>query len=160
MFGDADNVDWTDATMLGGTLYPNGLIFVNEDTGTGNGEIWMMLPDGSGLTKIGDTTGISGSTESSGILDISQLVGYEPGSVLLTSNQGSNASLSVLINPEATLVPEPSGHCVGFTWYCRPGTGRVAETAESITLVGETDPPISVGPFFVSANLHSEHFAL
>ena len=107
-FGDADNVDWTDATTLGGTTYANGLIFVNEDTGTGNGEIWVNEPDGSGLTKIGDTTGIANSTETSGILDISTLVGYQPGSVLLTNNQGSNASLSVLINPAATLVPEPS----------------------------------------------------
>ena len=107
-FGDADNVDWSDATTLGGTTYAEGLIFVNEDTGTGNGEIWMLEPDGSGLTKIGDTTGISGSTETSGILDISGIVGYNPGSVLLTNNQSSNASLSVLINPDATPVPEPS----------------------------------------------------
>ena len=107
-FGDADNVDWSDATTLGGTTYAEGLIFVNEDTGTGNGEIWMLEPDGSGLTKIGDTTGISGSTETSGILDISGIVGYNPGSVLLTNNQSSNASLSVLINPGATPVPEPS----------------------------------------------------
>ena len=33
-FGDADNVDWTEATILGGVTYPNGLIFVNEDSGT------------------------------------------------------------------------------------------------------------------------------
>ena len=101
-------MDWSDATTLGGTTYADGLIFVNEDTGTGNGEIWMLEPDGSGLTKIGDTTGISGSSETSGILDISVMVGYNPGSVLLTNNQSSNASLSVLINPDATPVPEPS----------------------------------------------------
>ena len=108
-FGDPDNVDWTDATTLDGTTYSSGLIFVNEDTGTGNREVWMLLTDGTGLTKIGDTAGISTSTETSGILDISVLVGYQPGSVLLTSNQGTIASLSVLINPAATLlVPEPS----------------------------------------------------
>jgi hypothetical protein len=107
-FGDADNVEWTAATTLQGTRYPNGLIFVNEDSGTNNGEIWMNEPDGSGLIKIGDTIGISGALETSGILDISRLVGYRPGSVLLTSNQGSNASLSVLINPNATRVPEPT----------------------------------------------------
>lgn len=106
-FGDADNVDWTDSTILNGNVFPNGLIFVNEDTGTGNGEIWMNDPDGSYLTKIGDTALVSGSTETSGILDVSGLVGYAPGSVLLTSNQGSNASLSVLINPDATLLPVP-----------------------------------------------------
>jgi hypothetical protein len=107
-FGDADNVDWTAATLLNGVHYPQGLIFVNEDSGTSNGEIWMNEPDGSGLIKIGDTIGISGATETSGILDISGLVGYNPGSILLTSNQGTNASLSVLINPNATPVPEPT----------------------------------------------------
>ena len=63
----------------------------------------MLSPDGTGLTKIGDTAGISSSTETSGILDISVLVGYQPGSVLLTSNQGTTASLTVLINPAATV---------------------------------------------------------
>jgi hypothetical protein len=107
-FGDADNVDWTAATTLGGSEFPDGLIFVNEDTSTDSGEIWMMQPDGSGLVKIGDTAGISGSDESTGIVDISALVGYNPGSILLTNNQGSNSSLSVLINPNATAIPEPS----------------------------------------------------
>jgi hypothetical protein len=106
-FGDPDNVDWTDATTLNGVTYPDGLIFVNEDSGTANGEIWMMKPDGSGLSLIGDTIGISAATETTGILDISKLVGYRPGSVLLTANQGNTASLTVLINPYATLVPEP-----------------------------------------------------
>jgi hypothetical protein len=108
LFGDADNVDWTGATLLDGTAYPDGLIFVNEDSGTANGETWMLKPDGSGLIKIADTIGISTASETSGILDISGLVGYRPGSVLLTSNQGTTGSLSVLINPDATLVPEPS----------------------------------------------------
>lgn len=68
-------------------------------------------PDGSGLTLIGDTNGISTATETSGVLDISVLVGYQPGSVLLTSNQESIGSLSVLINSEATLlVPERASH--------------------------------------------------
>jgi hypothetical protein len=104
VFGQMDNVDWTDATTLGGTPYPDGLIFVNEDNALG--EIWQMLPDGTSKVRIADTT-ISG--ESSGILDISDLVGYAPGSVLLTSNQGTPASLSVLINPDATLAPEDEG---------------------------------------------------
>ncbi len=104
-FGDADNVDWTDSTILSGNVFSEGLIFVNEDTGTNNGEIWMNTPTGTHLTKIGDTVSISGSTETSGILDISSLVGYAPGSVLLTNNQGSNSSLSALINPDATQLP-------------------------------------------------------
>jgi hypothetical protein len=100
-FGDPDNVEWSAPTVLDGTSYSEGLIFVNEDNS--NGEIWMNAPDGSDLTLIGDTAGIIVSTESSGILDISDLVGYNPGSILLTSNQGSSASLTVLINPDAEL---------------------------------------------------------
>ncbi len=106
-FGDADNVDWTASTVLDGVVHSDGLIFVNEDSSTDTGEIWMNLPDGSELTLIGDTADFESSTESTGILDISSLVGYQPGSILLTNNQGSLSSLSVLINPAATVVPEP-----------------------------------------------------
>jgi hypothetical protein len=129
-FGDADNLDWSDATTLDGTTHAEGLIFVNEDTGTGNGEIWVLEPDGSNLTKIGDTAGISGSTETSGILDISVMVGYNPGSVLLTNNQGSNSSLSVLINPSATPAVEVITDAADYTVWrdslgqnVAPGTG-------------------------------------
>ncbi|NBQ41818.1 MAG: hypothetical protein EBU23_04470, partial [Mycobacteriaceae bacterium] len=100
-FGDADNVDWTAPTELGGQSFPDGLIFVNEDSGTANGEIWMLRPDGSGLTAIADTVGVDTAAETSGVLDISALVGYRPGSVLLTSNQGARSALTVLINPAA-----------------------------------------------------------
>jgi hypothetical protein len=109
LFGDADNVDWSAATTLNGVTYPDGLIFVNEDSGTSNGETWMMKPDGTGLVLIGDTAGIASATETSGVLDISNLVGYKPGSVLLTSNQGSSASLTVLINPHAALAGDFNG---------------------------------------------------
>ena len=101
LFGDADNVDWTAPTTLGGQSFTDGLIFVNEDSDTANGETWMMRPDGSGLIKIADTIGVSAAAETSGVLDISALVGYRPGSVLLTSNQGPASALTVLINPQA-----------------------------------------------------------
>ncbi len=106
-FGDADNVDWTKTTTLNGTTYANGLIFVNEDSGTNNGEIWMVAPDGSGLTLVANTSAFANATETSGILDISTVMGYMPGSILLVANQGTDSSMSVLINPNATLVPEP-----------------------------------------------------
>ncbi|HIF93701.1 MAG TPA: hypothetical protein EYG46_11725 [Myxococcales bacterium] len=96
-----DNVDWTDATTLAGTPYPDGIIFVNEDNGTG--EIWRMEPDGTDQILIAST---NVGEESSGILDISALVGYMPGSILMTNGQGSPSSLSVLINPEATETTE------------------------------------------------------
>jgi hypothetical protein len=106
-FGDPDNVEWSAPTVLNGTVYAEGLIFVNEDNS--NGEIWMNAPDGSDLTLIADTAQMRGATESTGIFDIFDFVGYNPGSILLTNNQGRDSSLSVLINPDATLVvPEPA----------------------------------------------------
>jgi hypothetical protein len=109
LFGDADNVDWTAATTLNNVNFTDGLIFVNEDSGTGNGETWMTTPTGIGPTLIADTAAFGSlATETSGILDISELLGYLPGSILLTSNQGSEASMTVLISPNATLVPEPA----------------------------------------------------
>jgi hypothetical protein len=144
-FGDADNVDWTRATNLNGVNYPNGLVFVNEDSGTGNGETWMMTPSGSGLTLIADTYG-SSATETSGVLDISALVGYKPGSILFTSNQGTSVgSLTVLINPNAALAGDfndngtvdaadyviwrktDSGNSQGYTdWQANYGEGMDA----------------------------------
>lgn len=123
-FNNPDNVDWTDATTLNGTTYADGLIFANEDSG--EGEMWMMLPDGTGLVKIGDTIG---STESTGIVDISDLVGFNAGSVLLSNNQGSNSSMSVLINPNATGIPEPASLALmtlaGLSWFSGIGISRV-----------------------------------
>ena len=129
--GDADNVDWTAPTVLGGTSYPEGLIFINEDYTTG--EIWVNEPDGSNPTLIGDTGTNGSASESSGILDISGLVGYRPGSIVLTSNQGSATSLSVLINPDATLdVADPNADFDGdgdidgadfLTWQRNLGSG-------------------------------------
>jgi hypothetical protein len=110
LFGDADNVDWTAPTTLGGVTYPNGLIFVNEDSATANGETWMMTHTGSALTNIADTAPSDGATtETSGILDISTLVGYKPGSILVTTNQGNASSLTALINTSAALLAAPLG---------------------------------------------------
>lgn len=100
--GNADNVDWTAPTTLGKTSYDDGLIFVNEDNGSG--EIWQINPDGTNKVRIGST--VKGATESSGILDISKFVAYVPGSILITNNQQGKASsgfssMTVLIHPDA-----------------------------------------------------------
>jgi hypothetical protein len=115
MLGSADNVDWCGATTLSGTNYPEGLIFVNEDNSSG--EVWMMNPDGSGQSLIASTIP---SAESSGILDISTLLGYYPGSIVLTDNQKTPFdSLSALINPDASLLP-----AVAFAQFA-PGVTHV-----------------------------------
>ena len=98
---DADNVDWTDATTLGGVTFDQGLLLVNEDNG--DGEVWVMNVDGTGRTLIADTADFGFTTETSGILDISGLLGYVPGSIILTDAQGPGSTLSVLINPQAAL---------------------------------------------------------
>ncbi|MEW5251756.1 hypothetical protein [Microbulbifer discodermiae] len=92
-----DNIDWTAPTTLNGVNYPGGIIFVNEDNSSG--EIWQMNPDGSNKLRIGQT---NVGSESTGIFDISELLGYAPGSILVSNNQGSPSSMSVLINPDAT----------------------------------------------------------
>ncbi len=98
-----DNVDWTAASTLGATTYPNGIIFVNEDNSSG--EIWKMNPDGSNKVRIGATTV---GAESTGIFDLSEFVGFVPGSIMINNNQGSPSSMTVMINPDATSsTPDP-----------------------------------------------------
>jgi len=90
-----DNLTWS----------ANDKIYVQQD-GAGDG-MWQMDSDGTNREQIA-----SGLSEPSGIVDISEKVGYLPGSVMLTSLQGSGfsgAQLSVLVSPEAKLVPEPAG---------------------------------------------------
>ncbi len=133
--GDADNIDWTAPTVLNGTVYPEGLILVNEDNN--NGEIWMSSPDGSNPQLIGDTAGNFSATESSGILDISNLLGYNPASILLTNNQGTNSSLTVLINPHAELDNadfDGDGDVDGadfLTWQRNFGTGTLPSQGDA-----------------------------
>lgn len=102
-----DNVEWTAATTLGGTSYPSGLVFVNEDNGSG--EIWQMSPDGSNKVRIGATTT---GAESTGIFDLSSFLGYAPGSLLLSNNQGTPASMTLLVNPNAELLAGACGNGV------------------------------------------------
>ncbi|MEM7625016.1 MAG: hypothetical protein AAF333_05255 [Planctomycetota bacterium] len=84
-----DNVVWAG----------NNMIYVQED-GSGD-QIFEMNPDGSGLLEIADA-----ASEPSGVIDVSELLGYAPGGVLLTSLQNSSTSpsqLGVLIAPDAEL---------------------------------------------------------
>ncbi|MGB5326462.1 MAG: hypothetical protein WBN40_13715 [Pseudomonadales bacterium] len=97
-----DNIEWSDATSFGAINYSEGLVFVNEDTSSG--EIWQMQPDGSEQILIANTTV---AAESTGILDISSLLGYLPASILITNNQGFPSSMSVLINPAASVAAPP-----------------------------------------------------
>jgi len=85
--GNPDNLTWSD----------DGKIYLQQD-GAGDG-MWQMDADGTNRTQIA-----TGFSEPSGIVDVSTLIGYAPGSVMLTSlqgNGGSGAQLSTLISPNA-----------------------------------------------------------
>lgn len=107
----ADNVDWTAATTLGGVEYPDGIIFVNEDNASG--QVWQIRSDGSEASLIGGTIQ---NVESSGILDISELVGYYPGSVLACTSQSiptidTPSSLTILLNPNGEIIEREEDEC-------------------------------------------------
>jgi hypothetical protein len=86
--GAPDNLYWSSY----------GKMYLQED---GDGyEIWQMDANGTGHVRIAQAT-----TEPSGVVDASMELGYEPGSVLLSSlmGAGSTAQLVVLISPTAQL---------------------------------------------------------
>jgi hypothetical protein len=79
---------------------------------------------------IATVTGAAG--ESSGILDVSALFGYVPGSILLTnahSNTLGDNQMVLMFSPNAALVPEPSAALAllglgGLTLKRRRGRAR------------------------------------
>ena len=88
--GAPDNLSWS----------RNGLLYVQED---GDGDGMFELSPGDGIVSQIAT----GHSEPSGIVDISEQMGFTSGSVLLTSIQGTGttgAQLSVLIAPDAAAV--------------------------------------------------------
>lgn len=93
--GNPDNVTWS----------ADGKLYVQQD-GAGNG-IWQMDADGTSRLQIAGAF-----SEPSGIFDASGLLGYRPGSVMLTSIQGSGsagAQLSLMISPDAQLAGDLDG---------------------------------------------------
>lgn len=82
----------------------NGLIYVNED-GSGN-DVWQLEPTTGDVVQIADGF----TTETSGVIDVSCLVGMTAGSLLLTNSYDGNAtngnhgSLYMLVSPLASLV--------------------------------------------------------
>ena len=83
-----DNVEWTKSNS----------VFVNSDSCEGG--VWEIV--GGETTKIAST---KDSTESTGILDISDLVNYPPASILLANTQGCSSSLSVLVRTDTLWNP-------------------------------------------------------
>lgn len=117
--GAPDNITWA----------ANQKIYVQED-GDGD-DMWEMNPDGSGQVQIA-----SAFSEPSGIVDVSVLAGYQPGSVLLTSIMGSGGAggqLSVMVSPTAMACVVGDADCDGdvdvsddiltaFSNFTGPGT--------------------------------------
>jgi len=88
-----DNVAWAG----------NGRIYIATDGS--NGAIWEIDSNGNDAVKVASAKNKDSDHNPSGVVDISSFVGYEPGSILLASTMGCDSSMSVLINPDATLVP-------------------------------------------------------
>ena len=93
--GSPDNLAWS----------LNGKIYVEED---GDGfEIWAIDESGGGHVRVAQAF-----SEPSGVIDASEELGFLPGSVLLSSVQGtssaSGSQLIVLISPTAAVVA-PTG---------------------------------------------------
>lgn len=110
LFVDMDNLVWS----------ADGGVYVNEDDG--EGDVWQirvddlladyatgdLTPNDDTVFQILDADGIVGLGihESSGIIDISTLVGYVPGSVFLTSGMGFVADqMAMLVSPTAAEAP-------------------------------------------------------
>ena len=55
-----------------------------------------MKPDGHKKTLVGTSTS---TDESTGILDVSDLLGYPPSYAMITTNQGYPSSMTLLLNP-------------------------------------------------------------
>eukprot|EP00536_Pseudo-nitzschia_multiseries_P007461 jgi/Psemu1/324764/estExt_fgenesh1_pg.C_1760003 len=124
-----DNVDWT----------KNNLIFVNKDNDTGG--IWYMNPDGTNKAMIGETRH---GGESTGILDVSELLDYPPASAMITTNQGYPSSITLLLNPSLnSLVVGSSG---GETETPPPVATPIPVTLPPLpspTTAPPTKPPVS-----------------
>lgn len=102
-YNNLDNMVWSTASLM----------FTQEDGS--NQQIWQLDPTSAAADRaalaIAQVTG--GAGESSGIVDVSELVGYVPGSVLLTVSQdgaanAANNQLVLMFSPNAALVPEPA----------------------------------------------------
>jgi glycerophosphoryl diester phosphodiesterase len=118
-FNNQDNMTWS----------TDHLLFTQEDADTK--QIWQLDPSNpSAAFPIATVTGAAG--ESSGILDVSALFGYVPGSILLTnahSNTLGDNQMVLMFSPNAALVPEPSAALAllglgGLTLKRRRGRAR------------------------------------
>ncbi|MEQ1828689.1 MAG: PEP-CTERM sorting domain-containing protein [Pirellula sp.] len=111
-FAGFDNLVWS----------PDGNLYVNEDDG--EGDVWRvrvsdllsqyqsgnLSPTLTNVTQLFDANALTlGISESSGIIDISDLLGYQAGGVFLVTGQGSAGDqMAMLVSSSITSVPEPS----------------------------------------------------
>jgi hypothetical protein len=119
---DAATIFWPDNLLWSA----NGKLFVQEDDEAGF-ETWQLDGDGSNPVVVS-----SAFSEPSGIDDISTLLGYQAGSVLVTSIMGDGVTggqLAVLVSPQAATLPasadfDGDGRVDGddlLVWQCGAG---------------------------------------
>ena len=138
-FAGMDNLVWS----------PDGCIYVNEDDG--EGDIWKIDVDSllasyavndftPSAAQVSDVLDADFVSESSGIIDISEHIGYEPGSVFLTNGQSSTLSanqMAMMVSPWATLSGNNNSPMANDAIF------SVAENSSTGTVVGTvtaTDP--------------------
>jgi hypothetical protein len=124
-FDGMDNLVWS----------PDGLIYVNEDAG--DGDIWVVDPDSLKASyALNDFTPsaaqvfdiLDGDNTSSGIIDISEHVGYQPGSVFFTSSQSGSLSecqIAMMVSPTAALIQYNLNYSAGTGGSLSGNTAQV-----------------------------------
>jgi len=142
LFAGMDNLTWS----------ADGSVYVNEDDG--EGDVWQirvaelladyaagdLTPDADTVFQILDADPMDTLDigESSGIIDISALVGYVPGSVFLSSGMGSIADqLVMLVSPAAAAIPATTSVTVP--------TGSTAQRQAGFPLLAGSTPVVKSG---------------
>lgn len=104
VLGDQDNLTWS----------ADGKIYINEDEPT-DGNVWVLDPEGieagyatgnstPDATQYGILMDVNTDGESSGIIDVSEELDYQPGSLFLTVAQSGTLNgnqLALLVSPNA-----------------------------------------------------------
>jgi hypothetical protein len=104
VLGDQDNLTWS----------ADGKIYINEDEPT-DGNVWVLDPEGieagyatgnntPDATQYGILMDVNTDGESSGIIDVSEQLDYQPGSLFLTVAQSDTLNgnqLALLVSPNA-----------------------------------------------------------
>lgn len=143
VFNDMDNLVWS----------ADGNIYVNEDDL--EGDVWMLdpaaleaayaegdyIPDSTQYANILDAEYI---LESSGIIDISEHLEYEPGSIFMTAGQSNSPivnQLALMVSPQAALLSS------GYTDWLKSYPALDSEAKRHVTADPDMDGLVNAVEF-------------